>query len=292
MTSRVIHDLEPAGPVPPAPRAVAITTLMAAQRAARRAALPALPGELWDLVLLMTTAALWRAGPHRVGVEFRWQRKLGGQRGIADETGTTVVWARPCRSWAWITAALRRASGPAFVRSIELVGFPYQSRRYCNGSRRVLTNGWWRAVDIEWPRGSGATAPASEWYVGDSLRPMTAAETEAADFVMAEIEVAPGEDKLIDLPRSMRPDSIVPKLKRHLRKGLRKYRMLVVLNGTAVDPGIAIGSTGLVDGGALALWAMAAPGALPLRRGAKAIRINVGHDVDVANIVDLPPPLP
>ena len=288
MTSHVVHDLEPAGRVPPAARAVAIATLMAAEKAA----LPALPDELWALVLSMTTAALWRTGPHRVGVEFRWQRKLGGRRGIADKTGTTTVWARPCRSWAWITAALRRAAGPAFIRGIGLVGFPYQSRRYSNGSRRVLENGWWRAVDIDWPRGSGAAAPASEWFVGDSLRPLTAAETAAADFVMAEIEVAPGDYRLVDLPRAMRPDIIVPKLKRYLHKGLRKYRMLVVHNGTAVDPGIAIGNTGIVDGGALALWALAAPGALPLRRGAKAIRIHVGYDVDVANIADIDPPAP
>lgn len=280
-----VTDLEPAGPVPPAARAVAAATLLAARRA-----LPGLPEELWALVLSMATAALWRTGPHRVGVEFRWQRRLGGRRGVSDETGTTTVWARPCRSWAWITATLRRASGPAFIRGIELVGFPYQSRRYSNGARRVLENGHWRDVDVDWPRGAGAVAPASEWFVGDSLRPMTAAETEAAHFVMAEIEVAPGDYKLVDLARTMRPDLLVPRLKQLLPAWLRAFKLVVAHDGTAVDPRTAIGDTGLVDGGSLDLWAMAAPGTLPLRPGARATRTNVGYDVDVAHIADLVPP--
>jgi hypothetical protein len=271
--------------VPPAARAVAAATLLAARRA-----LLGLPEELWALVLSMATAALWRTGPHRVGVEFRWQRRLGGRRGVADETGTTTVWARPCRSWAWITAALRRASGPAFIRGIELVGFPYQSRRYSNGARRVLDDGHWRDVDVDWPRGASAVAPASEWFVGDSLRPLTAAETEAAHFVMAEIEVAPDTYKLVDLARTMRPDLIVPKLKQLLPAWLRAFKLIVAHDGTAVDRCTAIGDTGLVDGGPLDLWAMAAPGTLPLRPGARATRTNVGYDVDVANIVDLAPP--
>lgn len=268
---------------------------MAALLAAKRVG-AVLPVELWELVLSMTSAALWRAGAHRVDVLFRWQRNNGTLLGLGIEEGVTVVRARPCRSWAWVLAAMRRASGPAFIRSIELVGFPYQSRRYCNGSRRALVDGQWRALDFAWPLSSVASqriaASQEQWIVGDSLRPLTARETEAANYVMAEIELEPGVTELFDLPRTMRPDLIVSNVERRLPAWMRSYDLFVVHRGTAVDRLTAIGATSLVDGGELEVWAMAPPGKLLLRRGAEkqVIRTDVGYDVDTVNIVHLAPP--
>jgi len=292
-----IDDHEPAGPIPAAARAVALTTLLSAQKAHL-----VLPVELWELVLSMVSAVLWRSGPHRVGIALKWnraQRRLDGSAGgITVEQGTTTVWARPCRSWAWVLAAVQR-TGPVHIMGINLLHFPYQSRRYCNGSRRRLEGGRWRALDIsDSDDGTRATRAASiaacqeAWVIGDSLRPMTAAETEASGFIMISIEVQPGDCKLVDVAKTLTVFMTISLIKPYLPAWMQRIPMFLVYKGDSITAEKRICDTNITEGDVVDVWAYVPPGNLALRPGALSLRVIDVDDreFDVANIVDLMPP--